>query len=137
MTATVVNGLTVIEAVEAHSPLSKPGKPVYFRQILELLLEDGTVVYGCIHCEYTTDGALKVRSHLGKHADSGPRYEDYAETTLSELVTKAALYDQLMASRAEADAKAKDDATAWKARALAAEADLRKVREALKVLNPS
>ncbi|MGA5820018.1 hypothetical protein ACPC54_19400 [Kitasatospora sp. NPDC094028] len=67
MTATAVDGITVIEDTPSLSPLSRPGKPVYFHQIRHLLMEDGSELFGCTHCTYTSPKIGAVRPHLKKH----------------------------------------------------------------------
>ncbi|KAB2344833.1 hypothetical protein [Actinomadura rudentiformis] len=64
-----IDGLRVIENEPAVSPLSKPGKPVYFQQIRELLLEDGSARFRCVHCPETSERLGKIRRHLSTHAN--------------------------------------------------------------------
>ncbi|WP_431983946.1 hypothetical protein [Streptomyces qinglanensis] len=67
MTATHVNGIAVVEDEPAQSGISRPGKNVVFEQVRHLLLEDGSEVYGCAHCTYTSDNKLSIRPHLKVH----------------------------------------------------------------------
>lgn len=67
MTATAVGNLRVIGAEPAHSPLSKPDNPVLFKQIMLLTLENDTAVFGCAHCDFTSEVLGKVRYHLRTH----------------------------------------------------------------------
>ncbi|MFD8316308.1 hypothetical protein [Kitasatospora purpeofusca] len=68
MTATAVGDTTVIEDTPSLSPLSRPGKkPIYFHQIRHLLMSDGTELYGCAHCTYTSPKIGAVRPHLKSH----------------------------------------------------------------------
>lgn len=66
MTATHVGGHEVVAAEPVRSPLWKPDRPVMFRNILELLLDDGTTLHGCAHCDYTCEKVGQVRNHLTK-----------------------------------------------------------------------
>lgn len=70
MTAKVVNGKTALADEAAESPYlydRKTGEKVRWRQVRRLLLEDGTITYGCAHCDYTSDNLNSIRPHLGKH----------------------------------------------------------------------
>ncbi|MBO2464476.1 hypothetical protein [Actinomadura violacea] len=62
-----IDGLAVVADEAALSPLSKPGKPIIFHRIRELLLEDGTVRYRCIECAETSRQLGKIRYHLRTH----------------------------------------------------------------------
>ena len=65
MTAEFVNGIAVLASQPAESPLpGLNGKPVYFKQILKLLLANSEEVYGCLHCDYTDKSVSVVRPHL-------------------------------------------------------------------------
>lgn len=128
MTATHVNGVRVIESAPAASPLSKPGKPVHFKQVLHLLLEDDTETYGCLHCDYTAAGPGQVRAHLAVHtgrrlgAKPGPRPKKPvpADLTLSDLLERVRNLDRVTTERDE-----------WKRRAKDAERKLAALRKAL------
>ncbi|MFI0742799.1 hypothetical protein ACH4PU_32660 [Streptomyces sp. NPDC021100] len=67
MTATHVNGISVLEDQPARSGISRTGVTVFYEQIRELLLEDGQVVYGCVHCDYTNPNQHSIRPHLKVH----------------------------------------------------------------------
>lgn len=84
MTATSINGVAVIASEPAESKISVSGRPVYFKQIMKLLLEDGTEAYGCAHCDWTANGAPSVRSHLKKHSTKArtPKAEDWEARAL-------------------------------------------------------
>lgn len=64
-----INGVKIIERSQAkiETPITG-GKAVPFKNISEVLLEDGSVVYQCDIClVYTADSGISVRAHLGKH----------------------------------------------------------------------
>jgi hypothetical protein len=68
MTAKSVNGIRVLDHVDAHSPLSKnSSRPIKYRQIRHLLLENGEEWYGCLHCAYASTNFFSIRPHLKKH----------------------------------------------------------------------
>lgn len=72
MTATTVNGVPVIRDEDTEAPIKnlRDGSPIYWTQTRTLTLADGSVVYGCLHCDATFDTKFKVRPHLGaKHTD--------------------------------------------------------------------
>lgn len=137
MTATVVNGHAVIATEPAVSPLTgnadKARGTIYYRQIVKLLLADGTEVYGCIHCDFVRDAPNRVYPHLKKHKrpaaginGHGPA-GDVLSMTVEQLLDRqrdAAAYqaaiDRLTTDRDE-----------WKQRARTAEKDLRTIRTAL------
>lgn len=74
MTTRVVYGHAVVAENPAPSSLTdKNGNPVYFKQIRTLTLDNGDVVYGCAHCDYTAETVNSVRPHLNKHRDVKPR----------------------------------------------------------------
>lgn len=128
MTATHVDGAAVIATEPAQDPKGwkdrRTGEPLRFRQILKLLLDDGREVYGCLHCDYTSPNINSVRPHLNKHrlalrVDSNGHGVDLAE----------------VARRLQHVDKVEADRDQWKARALAAEKELRKYREVLRGLH--
>jgi hypothetical protein len=131
VTAAVVEGRVVIEDQPAKSPLSTATKPVMFRQIRELLLEDGAVVYGCAHCDYTRDTVAQVRPHLKAHGGRGPG-RPRKGAAVAQDVNALSLADLLRRLRALEQAEAERDE--WRERALAAERTLRTLRRALKGL---
>lgn len=68
MTATQVDGRPVITDRDTTSDITdRAGRPVKWRQVRELTLDDGTVVYGCAHCDYTSPNRLSIRPHLNRH----------------------------------------------------------------------
>lgn len=68
MTATEVDGRAVIADRDATSDITdRAGRPVMWRQVRELTLDDGTVIYGCAHCDYTSTNRLSIRPHLNRH----------------------------------------------------------------------
>ncbi|MFI8932604.1 hypothetical protein ACIG3E_33690 [Streptomyces sp. NPDC053474] len=73
MTATHVNGVTVVADEPAPSPISRPGVTVTFEQIRHLLLADGAEVYGCRHCTYTSPNINSIRPHLKAHKPKKPK----------------------------------------------------------------
>lgn len=126
MTATHVNGRKVIEDAPARSPLSRPDAPMHFKQIRELLLDDGTLTYGCVHCDYTAATAGKVRPHLKAHTGRGPGRpksavaQDVNEMSLADLLRRVRQLERVEAERDE-----------WRKRALDAERRLNTLRRAL------
>jgi regulator of replication initiation timing len=58
-----VGDLKVVSDVVYASPLSRPGHMVPIHGIRTLTLSDGSVVYGCRHCDFTGPGPGKVRGH--------------------------------------------------------------------------
>lgn len=130
MTATHVNGVAVIASEPAEAPISTPEKPIHFKRIMKLLLEDGTEAFGCLHCDYAADSHMRVRPHLHKHTPrkaaetapppAAPEPIDPATITLAELL------DAVQSSREH-----QADAERWKARALRAEQDLALIRRTL------
>lgn len=130
MTATEVNGLKVVETEAAHSPLSTPDKPVYFKRIVQLLLEDGNTTYGCVHCDYTSPQLGSVRAHLPSHnrAQINPRKGTKvlsAEAAPLMDLTIRELFDAVLQVR---------ESDSWKERALKAETRLAEFRKAAEVL---
>jgi hypothetical protein len=124
VTATHVNGLAVVENEPTVTNLkSNDGKTVYQHQTRTLLLEDSSIVYGCVHCDFTAPKVGQVRSHLGTHAarSSGrPRTKVPKGLTVSDLLSAAAAIEKLTADR-----------DAWRARAVKAERELATVRRVL------
>lgn len=118
MTATVVNGLAVVKDEPQVAPFrDRGGNPIYQPQTRVLTLADGTVVYGCVHCDYTSSNVNSVRPHLNKHRKP-------AEPVAKNSSALTDLVRQL--NRAE-------ECDDWKARALRAERRLRQLRNALGV----
>ena len=126
MTAATVEGRRVIEDQPAKSPLHTDAKPVLFKQIRELLLEDGTVVFGCLHCEYTADTIGPIRPHLKAHGGRGP---GRPRTAIAQDVNQMSLGDLLR--RVKTLEQAEADRDTWRRRALDAERRLNTLRRAL------
>ncbi|WP_242890138.1 hypothetical protein [Actinomadura litoris] len=123
VTATHVDGVPVIHTEPAESPLSTSVKPVFFKQIVKLLLEDGTEMFGCLHCDFTRTAPLPIRSHLKAHAaryKKGDHPQKSAEMSLTDLLARVAEMDKVTAERDE-----------WKRRAREAERKLASLRQAL------
>lgn len=129
MTATQVNGVAVVASEPAEAAISTPEHPVRFKQIVKLLLEDGTEVFGCVHCDYTADSHTRVRPHLGKHAvRKGEPPPSVAQPEPLDLATVAVADLLDMAQRVH---EHQADAERWKARALRAEQDLALIRRTI------
>lgn len=137
MTATTVNGRAVVATEEPESPLSTPEAPITYKQVLRLLLDDESVVYGCAHCDHTADSVAKVRAHLHVHtgkkiAGRPPKTPsvpaDVLALTLAELVERA----QRGEAQFDVVFKLQEDRDHWKARAKDAEKRLNTLRNALK-----
>jgi len=126
MTATTVNGLAVIASEPAHAPISTARKPVRFKQIMSLLLEDGTEMYGCLHCDYAAPSHMQVRPHLAKHTREANRARAENDSTAPREMS----LDNLLKSVAKLDELTADRDT-WKRRALTAEHQLKAIRSAI------
>jgi hypothetical protein len=123
MTATHVGAVAVVADEPAQSPIKDVrGNPIFFKQIRELLLEDGTAVFGCVHCDYTGASTAVIRPHLRVHKDpsSGGRKRDL---TLKELIREVEGMEEIKADRDR-----------WKARAELAERKLAQFRAAFREL---
>lgn len=121
MTATHVDGVEVLADERAKAQMvSRDGSPIYFKQIRELLLADGSTVFGCVHCDYTADSVNRVRPHLNKHRASKPESGAATDALLRQLVTKVAEVETLTVERDE-----------YKRRMQVAEKSLRDLRKAL------
>ncbi|MFE1190159.1 hypothetical protein [[Kitasatospora] papulosa] len=131
-----VNGLEVIEVEFAETPLSTPDRPVRFKQIVKILLEDGSVTYGCAWagCGFTGKTAITVRPHLRVHKSAS---ETLDVTTLPvgevlELAKSAqTLRTDLERVTRERDRLEKSLREEWKPRALTAERQLNSIQRAL------
>jgi hypothetical protein len=128
MTATTVDGVAVIHSEPAEALISKPDKPVFFKQIVKLLLEDGREVFGCVHCDFTRPNLVAVRPHLKVHSNgSSPAKRKGrakgvpADMSLSDLLAQVNNLESVTAERDE-----------WRRRALDAERKLNAMRRALK-----
>lgn len=126
----MVEGVEVLadEPTEA-SMRDRSGRPVVWQQTRTLLLADGRTVFGCAHCDYTSDNVRSIRPHLNKHRGAvQPERVDLGalgEVTLAEALARLADHDQVAADRDE-----------WKARATRAERALAALRKALKGVAP-
>lgn len=70
MTATEVNGIKVRTDTATLAPIRTPnGKAIWWEQTRTLTLEDGSVIYGCKHCDHTATKVGAIRPHLRVHAD--------------------------------------------------------------------
>lgn len=126
MTASIVNGLEVIADEPTEAPLcDRAGKPLVWRQTRTLLLSDGSTVYGCLHCDYTSDNVKAIRPHLNKHRGSTVDVARLDELTLGEVLRRLAALDDLAAER-----------DSWKERATRAERSLSHLRRALRGVAP-
>ncbi|MDJ0346814.1 hypothetical protein QMK19_41030 [Streptomyces sp. H10-C2] len=135
MTATHVNGIAVVEDQPTKSGISRDGVQVTFTQTRHLLLADGTEIYGCQSCDYTSPNSLSIRPHLKVHKDRAPKSEkarptgapvsqptsavpsgstraastltgtDLASLNLGQLVERAHLTEQMRAQRDTARAE--------------------------------
>lgn len=129
-----VNGQRIIAAERAEMPVpAKDGKPVRYKRIERLLLEDGSELFGCMvqGCGHVDTTSAKVRGHLGKKHRS-----DSSNTTLSELreMTIGEVLDLADENRAqqgqiEVLTEQRDH---WKDRATKAEKDLGIIRRAIR-----
>lgn len=131
-----VNDLEVIEVEFAETPLSTPDRPVRFKQIVKILLEDGSVTYGCAWagCGFTGKTAISVRPHLKAHK-SAPDALDVTTLPVGEVLELArsaqTLRTDLERTARERDRLDKSLREEWKPRALAAEKQLNSIQRAL------
>ncbi len=95
MTATTVNGQAVMASEPVESPISRPGRPVFFPRILRLLLADETETLGCKECDFVDPRIGRVRVHLREHKVEEPEAQPTPEPrglkglTVDELVSRA------------------------------------------------
>lgn len=154
MTATQVNGVKVVASEPATTNLASADRPIYFKQVVKLLLEDGTEVYGCVHCDYTNEKKSSLRPHLGAHAqrknkadqksEVGRLAEDLANLPLEEIldwaqigidhVNKDDKPDPQVERQAKLIDKLMEEREEWKARAKLAESQISKAAAAFKQL---
>lgn len=66
MTASTVNGHPVVSDEPTLSPLSTPEHPIEWAQTRTLTLDDGTKLFGCVHCDFVSPRVGTIRPHLGK-----------------------------------------------------------------------
>lgn len=128
MTATTVNGHEVVADDPALSPLSTPEKPIYYKQIRQLLLGDGSVMFGCAHCDFTTPHMVRVRPHLRVHAESAPVRVGTVDDVMDNL---REVIEQRHAGLLAAIERLSGERDEWKARAVKAEKSLATLRKAL------
>ncbi|ALG14749.1 hypothetical protein AOZ06_12920 [Kibdelosporangium phytohabitans] len=119
-----MGGLEVIADEPTPSPIkSRDGAAVLWTQTRTLLLGDGSTVYGCQHCDYTSPNVNAIRPHLQAHNSRRGKKTTTAPTgdlTLAELVARLAELDKVTAALDE-----------WRTRALKAEKALRTLRNLL------
>jgi hypothetical protein len=137
VTAAVVEGRQVVSDTATASPhiLDNAGQPLVWEQTRTLLLDDGSVTYGCLHCDYTNANMRSIRPHLSKHRHRPGRQPAMTTATgaatgratkaadglsLGEVLRKLGRIEQLEAERDE-----------WKQRAVAAERSLKTLRKVL------
>ncbi|WP_217226032.1 hypothetical protein [Streptomyces anulatus] len=129
-----INGLEIVEVEFAETPLSTPSKSIRFKQIVKILLEDGSVTYGCAWagCGFTGDTSFAIRPHLRVHAPETPDISKLSVGELLELAESAhTLRTDLNQTTRERDRLAKSLNEDWKPRALAAERQLSSIQRAL------
>lgn len=127
MTAKQVDGQRVVSDTDTQAPIFQrgSGKPVFWTQTRTLTLEDGTVTYGCQHCDFTADKAGAIRPHLRQHSDPDkPRKPRKVRSTGDVQV------DALIKTLTEAGNKDKL-VDYWRTRAQEAERKNAKIRKAL------
>lgn len=128
MTASSVNGVEVIADEPTRSPLTdRAGKPVIWTQTRTLLLEDGSTVYGCLHCDYTSPNQNSIRPHLNRHITRKPQ----AGSARNGIPTADLPLSQIM-RRLDALNAVEEDRDRWKARAVAPEKSMAALRRAIK-----
>lgn len=126
MTATDLNGILVVKDDPTESPLSdRAGKKIYWEKIRTLTLADGSVVYGCALCEYTSANVRSVRPHLRVHAASVAAKQpvDTLQSVFSSGMSLSSF-----AQRVTEVAGLEEALDQWRQRALTAEAKLEKLR---------
>lgn len=103
MTAAAVDGLSVIATERVESPLSSPERPMFYVHTLKLLLEDGSVVYGCSDCDFTSDKMGSTRNHWQNYCPGNPKSitnggvkKPRKDRRVNEAEDLAALLDQLL-----------------------------------------
>ncbi|MER7009942.1 hypothetical protein ABT324_00740 [Saccharopolyspora sp. NPDC000359] len=118
----VVNGRTVIADEPTLAPIAaKNGTPIYWQQIRTLTLTDGSVIYGCKHCDYTSPNPNSVRPHLNQHRkDKLASFGTNGEDNVAQVLAQLAKLQEITEDRDE-----------WKRRAQKADRDLRAIRRAI------
>lgn len=122
MTATEVNGVDVVSDEPTQAPMNMAdGRPIVWTQTRTLVLKDGSVVYGCQHCDYTSPNILSIRPHLNKHRTRGSSTSRRSDdVSLNQLLRRLSELDAIESDRDK-----------WRRRALDAEHRLRTLRKAL------
>lgn len=154
MTARHVMGLKVLSEFPVPTGQNeKPhgvdnGKPAMFKQIVGLRLSNGTVAYGCVHCDYARETLRSVIPHLNKHSIKGdgktPKAKRVTAAKEAANNTASSLADVPPLSRRDLQAMTLDeilrlinkarrivssgDTAEWKRRALDAEGKLETLR---------
>ncbi|MFE7485130.1 hypothetical protein [Streptomyces sp. NPDC057552] len=141
----ILNGLKVESFGFAQTPRSTPANRRYYKEVLEVLLEDGTITFNCVwpDCEFTRPTASGVWPHTKVHknqaakapktAAPGPFEIDVSGLTLGELIDraqKATWYSTELDATQRKLAKVSRDLNEWKPRAQTAEKQLRNIRNA-------
>ncbi|GAA3085906.1 hypothetical protein GCM10020000_85540 [Streptomyces olivoverticillatus] len=108
MTAAHVSGIPVLEDQPARSSISRTGVTVFYEQTRELLLENGQVVYGCVHCDYTSTNQNSIRPHLKVHKPKAPAlakpHKEAPRTPLAAPANRTAPHAHVPAPRPANDA---------------------------------
>lgn len=70
MTALSHNGIAVVADNPTKAPIvnRRTGDAIYWPQVRELTLDNGSVAYGCIHCDRSFERVTQVRPHLRVHS---------------------------------------------------------------------
>jgi hypothetical protein len=133
LTATEVHGLKVVDDSPTTSGITdRKGNPVVWEQTRTLLLENGHITYGCVHCEYVSDNPNSVRPHLNRHGKNGDRRTPAAQRAAANApadLTGVSVVELVRLAQDAAQVAA--DRDQWRKRALAAERDLKAIRKAL------
>lgn len=128
MTDRYINGVLVLKDEPTLSPLPSPrrnGEPIFWDKIRTLTLEDGSTIYGCHVCDYTSVKVLSVRPHLNAHRTPKSKPPPHDLPEVAQIVARLGRLP-LLESQVEE----------WRRRALDAEGELRKIRAAFgRVLN--
>ncbi|GGU39051.1 hypothetical protein [Streptomyces violascens] len=140
----ILNGLEVIEFEFAETPKSTPANPRYFKEVLRVLLADGTVVYNCVwpNCEFTRPKASGVWPHVKAHKNQTTRTPkatadlsdiDVDGLPLAEVIDrarKATWYSVQLDAALKKLEKTTRELDVLKPRAKAAETQLASIRKA-------
>ncbi|MET9779009.1 hypothetical protein ABZ023_32965 [Streptomyces sp. NPDC006367] len=139
----ILNGLKVESFDFAETPRSTPEDRRYYKEVLEVLLEDGSVVYNCVwpECEFTRPSASGVWPHTKVHKPQTetpskapePAEIDVTGLTIAELVERAQYAIRYCSERDAALkelSKVSRELEKWKPRAKKAEQALKTIRNA-------